>query len=166
MDMLHDVLNKMDDIKFIKASDNYFFNYDKLLDCLYKNFKAGNIQKNHYFVVHSNAPTSMISKTYINDENETTFNFHKDTPHRAVLLETYTLEHLNAPGIRDIKQVELWKNWRQYIPDPYKDIMCPEPTKEVVDKIQKDKSRKQKEKVASKKRPRVTKTTKKSKYYY
>jgi hypothetical protein len=62
MDMLVEVLNKMDDIHFIHASDKYFYNYDKMLNSLYKNFRAGTIQKSHYFV-NCDQPTIMISKS-------------------------------------------------------------------------------------------------------
>ena len=155
MEMLVDLLNKMDDIQFFHVSSNQFYNYDKMLDCFYKNFKAGTIQKNHYFVVHSNEPTTMITKSYINDKDDTTFNFYKNVPHRSVLIETYTMERLNVPGIRDIKQVELWKNWRQYVPDPYKDSICPKPTEDVLEKIKREKSKKQQEKTKVKKSKKV-----------
>jgi len=108
MDMLVEVLNKMDDIHFIHASDKYFYNYDKMLNSLYKKFRAGTIQKNHYFVINCDLSTIMISKSYINDDTDTSYDFYKETPHREVLLLTYSLEELNAPGIREIKQVELW----------------------------------------------------------
>jgi hypothetical protein len=103
MDMLVEVLNKMDDIHFIHTSDKYFYNYDKMLNSLYKNFRAGTIQKYHYFVINCDQPTIMISKSYINDDTETSFDFYKKSPHREVLLQTYTLEELNAPRIRERK---------------------------------------------------------------
>jgi hypothetical protein len=152
MDMLVEVLNKMDDIHFIHVSNKYFYNYDKMLNSLCKNFRGGTIQKKRYFVVNCDLPTIMISKSYINDDAETSFDFYKKTPHREVLLQTYILEELNAPGIREIKQVELWKNWRQYIPHPHKDLICPEPPQEIIERIKKEKSNKVKEKTQKRKR--------------
>ena len=38
MEMLVDILNKMDDITFIHVSSDIFYNYDKMLDNFYKNF--------------------------------------------------------------------------------------------------------------------------------
>jgi hypothetical protein len=45
MDMLVDVLNRMNDITFNYASSAYFYDYDKVLDKFYKNFKPGTIKK-------------------------------------------------------------------------------------------------------------------------
>jgi hypothetical protein len=132
-----DMLNKMDEIHFIHASDKYFYNYDKMLNTLSKNFRAGTIQKNHYFVVNCDQPTIMISKSFINDNAETSFDFYKKTLHREVLLQNYTLEELNTPGIREIKQVELWRNWRQLIPHLHKDLICPEPPRVITEESRK-----------------------------
>jgi len=142
----------MDDIHFIHASDKYFCNYDKMLNTLYKNFRAGTIQKKLCFVINCDRPTIMISKSYINDNAETSFDFYKKTLHKEVLLQTYTLEELNAPGMREIKQVELWKNWRQYIPHLHKDLTYPEPPQEIIERIKKEKSNKLKEKTQKRKR--------------
>jgi hypothetical protein len=125
MEMLVEVLNKMDDITFTHAPSDVFYNYDKMLDIFYKNFKPGTIQKNHYFVVDSSESTTMLSKLFIDDTS-------------------------NAPGIREIKQVELWKNWSQFVPHPHKQIICPKPPQDIIDQIRKEKSAKQK--AATKKR--------------
>ena len=77
MDMLVDVLNSTDDVTFIHASDSFFYDYDSMLNEFYKNFPSGTIQKNHYFSVHCDAPTTMITKAYINDPTETLVDFKK-----------------------------------------------------------------------------------------
>ncbi len=67
-----------------------------------------------------------------------------------VTLSSCTLERLNAPGIREIKQVELWKNWSQFAPYPHKEVICPKPQQDVTDRKKREKSAKQK--AATKKR--------------
>jgi hypothetical protein len=146
MDMLVDVLNLQDDVTFQKTSSTTFKNYDKMLDTFYKNFKPGTIQKNHCFSVTCHSPTKMTYKSFINDNTEESFDFSKgEKEGRGAAMATYMLEPLDTPGIREIKQVELWKNWRQFVPHPHKDMICPEPPQEVLDRIKKQKSDKQKE---------------------
>jgi hypothetical protein len=43
-----------------------------------------------------------------------------------------------------IKQVELWKHWAQFVPHPYKTVICPKPPQDVIERIKKEKSAKQK----------------------
>ncbi len=150
MEMLVDILNKMDDITFIHVSSDIFYNYDKMLDNFYKNFKPGTIQKNHYFAVDSNEPTTMTSKLFIDDDATDQYNHMKAINERNFTLSSYTLERLNAPGIKEIKQVELWKNWSQFVPHPHKEVICPKPPQDVIDRIKKEKSAKQR--AANKKR--------------
>lgn len=150
MEMLVEVLNMMDDISFTHVPSDVFYNFDKMLDIFYKNFKPGTIQKNHYFVVDSSEPTTMLSKLFIDDTSTDRYNHRKAVKERDFDLSHFTLERLNAPGIREIKQVELWKNWSQFVPHPHKQIICPKPPQDIIDKIRKEKSAKQK--VATKKR--------------
>jgi len=156
MDMLVDVLNSTDDVTFIHASDSFFYDYDSMLNEFYKNFPSGTIQKNHYFSVHCDAPTTMITKAYINDPTETLVDFKKKNDRQSAL-KNYPLQRLLTPGIRDIKQVELWKNWRQFVPDPHKDLICPKPPEEVIQKIRKEKSEKQQQRTNERKKEKSEK---------
>jgi len=54
------------------------------------------------------------------------------------------------PSIAAIKQVELFTNWRPFVPEEFKDRICPEPTKEVIDKVKMDKRTKAKRKAEAK----------------
>jgi hypothetical protein len=48
----------------------------------------------------------------------------------------FPLAPLGLPdGIREIKQFELWKNWSQFVPHPHKEVICPKPPQDVMDKI-------------------------------
>ena len=47
-----------------------------------------------------------------------------------------------VPGIAPIKQCELYLKWRPFVPDQFKDEICPRPPKEVINKVKKEKNAK------------------------
>ena len=57
-----------------------------------------------------------------------------------------------APGIADIKQVELYTKWRKLIPDQYQDIICPKPDDHIIIKVKRDKAKRAKNKLEVKKK--------------
>ena len=57
-----------------------------------------------------------------------------------------------APGIVDIKQVELYTKWRKLIPDQYQDIICPKPDDHIIIKVKRDKAKRAKNKLEVKKK--------------
>jgi hypothetical protein len=50
---------------------------------------------------------------------------------RAEILEAGLSIEIKSPGLRPIKQAELFNNVRRYIPVEYQDDMCPRPTLEI-----------------------------------
>jgi hypothetical protein len=40
--------------------------------------------------------------------------------------------NLPFPGIKEIKQVELYTKWREYVPQYYKDEMCPKAELDII----------------------------------
>ena len=61
-------------------------------------------------------------------------------------------EELVPPGIKPIKQVELYQKWRKFVLDDYKDILCPFPGQDVVDAVTKQKKESKKSKKGTKRR--------------
>ena len=61
------------------------------------------------------------------------------------------LEVLRAPGLRDIKAVELYVKWRPMLPQWARNDTCPQPTKKVIEVV-KEAKRKQRKKGLQKKR--------------
>ena len=61
-----------------------------------------------------------------------------------------TLNGLNihdAPGIQDLKQLELWNKWRNLIDDPViADEICPNPRPELLKRLQDAKRKKEQDK--------------------
>jgi hypothetical protein len=117
-----------------------FYNYGKILDIFYKKFKPGTSQKYHYFIVDSSEPTIMLSKLFIDDTSTNHYNHQKAVRDRDFSSSQFTFERLNAWGVQEIKQVELWKYWSEFVPHPYKQIVCPKPPQDIIDKIRKEKS--------------------------
>ena len=56
------------------------------------------------------------------------------------------LDELTAPGLRDIKSVELYTKWRPLLPESARDSTCPKPSDLVMKKVKLAKSAKRKEK--------------------
>lgn len=63
------------------------------------------------------------------------------------------LNVLKSPGIRPIKQVELYTKWRTLIPDVNdREETCPRPSDEIIESVKKQKNSKAAAKAAAKKR--------------
>ena len=52
------------------------------------------------------------------------------------------LPNLLPPGLTAIKQCELYNEWRKIVPDEFKDITCPRPSDEVLNKVRKERNEK------------------------
>ena len=114
----------------------------------------GNVTINHVFAVHDSSPTMMLLKA--DDDSETLrVNFKKRgtgaDAERVDNLQKFVLKQLKAAGVKDIKQVELYKKWRRFVPDPFKDIICPKPDDDVIKREDKATKSKRDNKGSSKK---------------
>jgi hypothetical protein len=61
----------------------------------------------------------------------------------ALLVEEPTPLYSTRPGLREIKQVELWKKYRPLVPEKYRDKLCPMPAKEILEGEKNRKERKE-----------------------
>ena len=57
-----------------------------------------------------------------------------------------------GPGLREIKQVELWKKYRPLVPEEHREECCPMPSKEILDGEKNRKNAKSKMKRDAKKK--------------
>jgi hypothetical protein len=64
----------------------------------------------------------------------------------GILMEEPMQQYAKRPGLREIKQVEMFKKYRSLVPEEYRAELCPEPAKEVLDREKKRKNAKSKEK--------------------
>ena len=39
---------------------------------------------------------------------------------------------LTAPGLQEIKMVELWKKWGKFVPLEFREELCPKPSDDVI----------------------------------
>jgi hypothetical protein len=74
-------------------------------------------------------------------------------PSHAQLMKEYQLQQLKEPGLKEIKQVELWTKWRKFIPHQFQSEICPEPEVAVLQRIKNEK--KEKLKQAAKKKEKM-----------
>jgi hypothetical protein len=71
----------------------------------------------------------------------------KDIVERLLEMKDFSVETLKDPGLRYIKQVELYKKWRQYVDSQYWDDMCPEPSTDVMKHVKSKKADKRKQQI-------------------
>ena len=69
---------------------------------------------------------------------------------RFRILREFPLKQIVAPGMKEIKQVELYTKWRKFVPAEYADEICPKPPDEILERVQKERSEKSKERNARK----------------
>jgi len=115
-------LSELDTVSFTAVTSDVFFDYNSLLDSVYRKFQPGTVKSNHLFYVNNSAPTVMHSVTYVGEEDDNEgrneFDFNNRTRNRQDALEDILNNKVNLPplGLKPIKQVELWKKWGQFIP--------------------------------------------------
>ncbi len=139
---------------FEAVNASIFFDYGELLDWFYKPFPAGTVQSNHVFWVDSATPSVGFTKETA-DEPTISFNFCNDKfvtrENRVQELKQFPLKPVAAPGMKEIKQVELYTKWRKFVPAEFSDEICPKPSDEILEKVQKERSAKNRERNAKKK---------------
>jgi hypothetical protein len=59
-------------------------------------------------------------------------------------LQGYRLTQIPAPGLREIKQVEMYSKFRKFVPVEFRDEICPRPSQQVLENIKKARSEKAK----------------------
>jgi hypothetical protein len=117
-----------------------FKDYGKMLDSFYSNFEPGTIRINHNFKVGMIDDTAL--EMQCSTHNGSSVVRQSMTKRGATLgqeqldlLKSYPLETLKPPGLCAIKQVELYKKWRQYVEPQYWEEMCPKPSDEVMEQV-------------------------------
>ena len=136
--------NKYLDVHEIKAND--FSNWDRYLDLLYKK-SIPKISIYHYF---SFTKGKLKMKTTVDssaEEHKVLSNLKKKDTDETLqnwvnILETQFPVMVSTPGLAEIKQVELFTKWRPFVPEEFKNEICPEPPKAVLDKVKLEKKNK------------------------
>jgi hypothetical protein len=145
-----EAFGKQENITMIDATEGMFKNYGALLDKYYNNFKTRTIQKNHFFRVTNGDPSLNIQcSTHDGAEFMMQPMLKRGlalSDKRFEEIQKFVLQTLKPPGLRPIKQVELYKKSRTYVPRQYWDETFPKPSDEVLESVRKEKADKRKTK--------------------
>ncbi len=103
-------------------------NWDTFLDVFYMRFQSGTVQCSHVFSVGKETGETVMSLCEADGEQVTTRKFKRGKATvevRCQAMKETTRDNIPFPGIKEIKQVELFTKWREYVPADFKDEMCP-----------------------------------------
>jgi hypothetical protein len=144
--MALNILNIQPNVSIIDANQYMFKYYGKMLDSFYSNFEHGTIRINHIFKVYMIDDTALDMQCSTHDGSsvvgQSMINWGATLgQERHDLLKSYPLETLKHPGIRAIKQIELYKKWWQFVdPQYWEEMVCPKPADELMEQVKNDKS--------------------------
>jgi hypothetical protein len=103
---------------------------------LYKNISSGAIKLNHYFCVHHSQLTTMHRIVYHNNPLCGIESFdhcvEMDDREARLIAAINNKLWLICPGMKTIKQVELWKKWGPLIPKDEHNTLCAKPPDDVI----------------------------------
>jgi hypothetical protein len=143
MTQMVECLNSQPNVTFIEVKSDIFKDYGALFGRFYKQFSPGTIQKNHIFWVDSTNATMMFMKASYDSPSTYNYDFNNDKRqlhvNRFMHLQAASLAVLPCPGIKPIKQVELYKKWQPFVPSMFHDEICPRPSDEVLEAVRNEK---------------------------
>ena len=154
-DMLCLYLKTHELIQINKFGDNWFehfYDFFEFENRFYKPITAGMTRPGHIFTVENQRFTTMIIKEddlgvkapHVQEMSKG--DYHERTMH---LRSLHNLKVLDPPGVTEIKQVDLWKEWRKVVPPQYWQFICPKPSDDVMARVQaKGKAKRAADKVA------------------
>ena len=146
MDQFLACMNSSEYVTAIEVHDIHFFDYNEFLDRLYKDLTKPGVKRWQIFEVEKELPgqeLSMVFKTSNRpDAAFMTFPIKKKTTTNREEKLTAQLNQLDAPGRKDIKQVELYTKFRKFVPEDYQEECCPKPSDEILDRFKIEKTEK------------------------
>jgi hypothetical protein len=148
MEQLMEKLNEHRLVKAIKVDQRDFYDIDAFLDSIYTSIPSGAIKQYQYFVsmwmkpgwLQGQSSSPLLGKGIIFDLRH----LRKKQEDRKEIINAFklnpfkNLRHLSPPGIRPIKQVEMFKKWRRFVPDEHMADLYKEPDKAAVKKVSDD----------------------------
>jgi hypothetical protein len=132
--MLADMLCS-ENVEVLPVEEDDWENWDAYLDMFYMRFQSGTVQCNHIFSVAKERGETVMSLREVDGEEIKTRKFKQGKAtlkdRRPAMKET-TRNKIPFPGVKEIKQVELFTKRREYVPEDYKDEMCPKVKMEII----------------------------------
>jgi hypothetical protein len=137
MDQLVDASNDTTHVSGCRVSADIMKDYQKFFDLFYRNFTTPKILKWQIFTCSTEGAmktTIILRASDLPNAETTDYEMGKQVnggaDERAVLMAT-ELETLPAPGLKEIKQVELYTKYRPLVPEEYR----PKPSDEVLKRV-------------------------------
>ena len=145
-----------------RVSSEDFVDWEKYLNKLYRQFdKPGpGIEDWQLFSCSSPVQGQKVTMKFRNS-NRDDANTHDFELEKHMSAETRKQlfaekpESISKPGLREIKQCEMFFKYRPLVPEEYCNVLCPKLTDDVIEHVRKAKSDKGKAKRQSKKRART-----------
>jgi hypothetical protein len=125
--MLADML-RSENVEVLPVEEDDWENWDVFLDRFYMRFQSGTVQCNHIFSVAQERGETVMSLCEADGEEIKTRKFKRGKAtldERRTAMKETTRDNIPFPGIKEIKQVELFTKWREYVPADFKEEMCP-----------------------------------------
>jgi hypothetical protein len=134
-----EIFDEQPNVHIIDATEEVFKDFDRSLDWFYSTFDNGTTHVKHIFKLE-NEEDVMEIQCYTHDGAEV---FHhamlkhggKMGQEQLTASNAAPLETLKPSDLREIKQVELIKKWRNYADPMYLEKMCPEPSYAMIDQV-------------------------------
>ena len=138
----------------VPVNESHFYDWDSFLNIYYRKTISG-VSKFHCFF-YSNDSNGIVTKKVTvrkqDDEyKQRLLNYTKKATASEIkewnrnIMTTFPFKEI-ALGISEIKQFELYTKWRDYLLVEYRDIMCPKPDDNIIERIKDKKIAKAKKK--------------------
>jgi hypothetical protein len=147
MEQLVGVLNENQYVECLKVGKDDFYKIGDFEDTLYTSGSSsalsGNTKKYQLFTSSDVEPGVLLAKESNSSNDVVRMDMRKGyDDHRSEILSNFDFEELeqldDCPGIRRIKQVELFSKWRKHVPDKYKSPLYDNPGEEVLKSVKDD----------------------------
>jgi hypothetical protein len=151
-DELYDTVNESSYINVHKMRPENFYDHLEWQDKMYRRPAGGQFKQSHVFTNYNtgrqNATTTLIKQDTVECTERIDYllptrknkksNVHtKENRKRLIANMEVDLKQPTPPGLRPIKQVELWKKWGPLLPESAREVTCPKPPDEIIESIKK-----------------------------
>ena len=142
MGQLMNVCNISDTVTPVLCTSKDFFNWDKHLDRLYKRPGSGTVQLNHIFMATDTKPGCLITEAVkgVDSKLQNLTKLKKNATGgqkaaRTRIIKNNKMKNEKRPGLRNIKQVDLYHKWGPLIPEEFRDEICPKPSDKIIKSV-------------------------------
>jgi hypothetical protein len=138
-------MNNSDYVTAREVFPHDFYDYNQILETLYKDLTKPGVKKWQIFSVgqpeEGQQLTMVFKSSNRNGAPMFLFPMIKDKDNRKIRLERKPVQ-LISPGRKDIKQVELYTKFRKFVPKQFQDESCPKPTEAILERFKIEKTNK------------------------